>query len=63
MASHVGTLWRIRRGRRKGRGKLDVRAAAASLPEITELEPIEQPPDVEDLNDAVDDFDSEEVAA
>ncbi|MFG1250176.1 restriction endonuclease subunit S [Xanthobacter flavus] len=44
-------------------GKLDVRAAAASLPEITELEPIDEPADGEDLDEAIDDAENEEVAA
>jgi hypothetical protein len=44
-------------------GKLDVRALATSLPDITELEPIDEPADSEDLDEAVDDPESEEVAA
>jgi type I restriction enzyme S subunit len=44
-------------------GKLDVRAAAASLPAITELEPIDDLADGDDLDEAVDDPENEEVAA
>lgn len=44
-------------------GKLDVRAAAASLPEVTEPEPIDALTEVDDLDEAVDDPDDEEVAA
>jgi type I restriction enzyme S subunit len=44
-------------------GKLDVRAAAAALPEITESEPIDEPTAGEDLEGAIDDVENEEVAA
>jgi type I restriction enzyme S subunit len=44
-------------------GKLDVRAAAASLPEITEIEPVAEPTDDEDLGEAIEDLEEEEVAA
>jgi type I restriction enzyme S subunit len=44
-------------------GKLDVRAAAAALPEITESERIDEPTDGEDLEEAADDVDNEAVAA
>ena len=44
-------------------GKLDVRAAAATLPEVTELEPIDEPSDDEDLDEAVGDMEQEEIAA
>lgn len=43
-------------------GKLDVRAAAASLPEDIELELIDDPAD-DDLDEAIDDAENEEVAA
>jgi type I restriction enzyme S subunit len=44
-------------------GKLDVRAVAASLPEATDLEPIDEPTDGEDLEETVDRADAEEAAA
>ena len=44
-------------------GKLDVRAAAASLPEITEVEPIDQPIDDEVPDRATDNSENEDVAA
>lgn len=44
-------------------GKLDVRAAAASLPEITELEAIDDLAEDDDLDEAIDDAENEEVAA
>ena len=44
-------------------GKLDVRMAAAALPEMTEAEPIDEPTDGEDLEEAIDDAEDEEVAA
>ena len=44
-------------------GKLDVRAAAAALPEIAEAEPIDEPSDGEDLEEAIDDAEDEEAAA
>jgi type I restriction enzyme, S subunit len=44
-------------------GKLDVRRAAASLPEVTELEPIDEPADGEDVEETTDDAENEEVAA
>lgn len=44
-------------------GKIDVRAPAAALPEITESEPIDEPPDGEDLEEAIDDVENEAVAA
>ena len=44
-------------------GKLDVRAAAAGLPEITELLPIDEPIEDDDLDETVDESESEEVAA
>jgi len=44
-------------------GKLDVRSAAASLPETVELEPIDDLVEGDDLDEAVDDAENEEVAA
>jgi type I restriction enzyme S subunit len=44
-------------------GKLDARAAAAGLPEITEVELINDLADADDLDDAVDDVENEEAAA
>jgi type I restriction enzyme S subunit len=44
-------------------GKLDVSDAAATLPEITEIEPADEPIDDEDLDEAVGDPQNEEVAA
>lgn len=44
-------------------GKFDVRAAALALPEITESEPIDEPTDGEDLEEALDDIENEVVAA
>jgi type I restriction enzyme S subunit len=44
-------------------GKLDVRAAAASLPEVTENEPIDDLVQGDDLDEAADDLENEEVAA
>jgi type I restriction enzyme S subunit len=47
-------------------GKLNVRAAASALPEVTEFEPIDEPTDGEDLEDlegAFDDVENEAVAA
>jgi type I restriction enzyme S subunit len=44
-------------------GKLDVRTTAATLPEINEIEPIDEPNDDDDLDETVDDPESEEVAA
>jgi type I restriction enzyme S subunit len=44
-------------------GKLDVRAAASSLPEITESDPIENLVEGDDLDEATDDATNEEVAA
>jgi type I restriction enzyme, S subunit len=44
-------------------GKLDVRAAAANLPEITEIEPIDEPIDDEDLDETIDEIEGEEIAA
>lgn len=44
-------------------GKLDVRAKAAALPEITESEPIDEPSDGEDLEEPIDDVEDEVVAA
>ena len=44
-------------------GKLDVRAAAASLPEVTEIEPIEDIGEGDDLDEPIDDTANEEVAA
>ena len=44
-------------------GKLDVRAAAANLPETVELEPIDDLVEGDDLDEAVDDAENEEVAA
>ena len=44
-------------------GKIDVRAATAALPEITESEPIDETVDGEDLEEALDDIENEEVAA
>jgi type I restriction enzyme S subunit len=44
-------------------GKLDVRLAASALPEITESDPIDEPADGEDLEEALDDIEDEMVAA
>jgi type I restriction enzyme S subunit len=44
-------------------GKLDVRAAAASLPEIAAFEPIDEPAEGEDLDEAVADDETEDAAA
>jgi type I restriction enzyme, S subunit len=44
-------------------GKLDVRAAAASLPENTALEATDAPVEDYDLDEAIDDAENEEVAA
>lgn len=44
-------------------GKLDVRAVAASLPEAIEIEPIDDLAEADELDDAADDSESEEVAA
>lgn len=44
-------------------GKLDVRAVAASLPETSEAEPIDDLTEDDDLDEAVDDAENEEVAA
>lgn len=44
-------------------GKLDVRAAAAALPEIAESELIDEPTDGEDFEEALDDIEDEVVAA
>jgi type I restriction enzyme S subunit len=44
-------------------GKLDVRAAAASLPEPAELEATDELVEDDDLDEAVDDAENEEVAA
>lgn len=44
-------------------GKLDVRAAAAKLPETAELEAIDALGEVDDLDEMIDDAESEEVAA
>lgn len=44
-------------------GKLDVRAAAASLPETAELEAADELVEDDDLDEAVDDAENEEVAA
>lgn len=44
-------------------GKLDVRAAAAALPEITESELIDEPIDGEDFEEALDDVENDQVAA
>ena len=44
-------------------GKLDVRGVAASLPEIADLEPIDEPTDREHLDGAIDEADAEDVAA
>jgi type I restriction enzyme S subunit len=44
-------------------GKLDVRALAASLPETVELEPIDDLVEGDDLDEAIDDAENEEVAA
>jgi type I restriction enzyme S subunit len=43
-------------------GKLDVRAVATTLPEAIDLEPIEEPADIEEV-DEIDDSEDEEVAA
>jgi type I restriction enzyme S subunit len=44
-------------------GKLDVRAAAASLPEVTEIEPVDYLAEGDDLDEAIDATENEEVAA
>jgi type I restriction enzyme S subunit len=44
-------------------GKLDVRAAGARLPEVTEIEPIDNLGEGDDLDEAVDDTENDEVAA
>lgn len=44
-------------------GKLDVRAAAVALPEVTEFEPIDEQTDGEDVEEAIDDVEDEAVAA
>ncbi|KQP55044.1 hypothetical protein ASF39_04735 [Methylobacterium sp. Leaf108] len=44
-------------------GKLDVRAAAASLPAIAEAEPAEALVDDDDLDEAADAVEDEELAA
>jgi type I restriction enzyme S subunit len=44
-------------------GKLEVRAAAASLPEVTEPELIDDLVEGDDLDEAIDDIENEEVAA
>jgi type I restriction enzyme S subunit len=44
-------------------GKLDVRAAAASLPEVTEIEPADDLVEGDDLGEAIDATENEEVAA
>jgi type I restriction enzyme S subunit len=44
-------------------GKLDVRAAANSLPEITQLEAVEDLVEDDDLDEITDDVENEEVAA
>ena len=44
-------------------GKLDVRAAAASLPDTAEPEPLDDPVEGDDLDEALDDAENEEVAA
>ncbi len=44
-------------------GKLDVRAAAASLPEVHEIEPSDDLAEVDDLDEVPDDAENEEVAA
>jgi hypothetical protein len=44
-------------------GKLDVRTAASALPEITESQPIDDPTDGEDFEEALDDIEDEVVAA
>jgi type I restriction enzyme S subunit len=44
-------------------GKLDARAAAASLPDVIEIEPIDDLTEDNDLDETVDDTENEEVAA
>ncbi|MCW6509847.1 restriction endonuclease subunit S [Lichenifustis flavocetrariae] len=44
-------------------GKLDVCAAAASLPEVTEIEPADDLAEVDDLDEVPNDAENEEVAA
>ena len=44
-------------------GKLDVRAAAASLPALAEAEPVDALADDGDLDEAADAFEDEEVPA
>ncbi len=44
-------------------GKLDVRAAAATLPDVTDIEPVDDLAEVEDLDEVPDDAENEEVAA
>jgi type I restriction-modification system DNA methylase subunit len=43
--------------------KLDVRAAAVSLPEITEVEAVDDFAEDDNLDEAIDDAENEEVAA
>jgi type I restriction enzyme S subunit len=43
-------------------GKLDVRAAAVRLPEVMDIEPIDYPTEIDDLDEAVADPENEEVA-
>ena len=44
-------------------GKLDVRAVAAGLPEVTDLTLIEEPSEGDDFEEAIDEAEAEEVAA
>jgi type I restriction enzyme S subunit len=44
-------------------GKLDVRAAAASLPDVTDIEPVDDLAEGDDLEEAIDATENEEVAA
>jgi type I restriction enzyme S subunit len=44
-------------------GKLDVRTAAAKLPEVTDVEVIDEPFGGEEFEEAIDEIDAEEVAA
>jgi type I restriction enzyme S subunit len=44
-------------------GKLDVRAAAASLPDLTDFGPCHEPIEAEDDETAIEDAEEEEVAA
>jgi hypothetical protein len=44
-------------------GKLDVRTIAANLPNVADIAPIDEPAADEELDEAIDDTETEEVAA